>query len=340
MRTRTLGLTGEELTTIGLGTWALGGGDWAYGWGPQEDAKSIEAIHRALDLGINWIDTARIYGLGHAEEVVGKAIGGRRRDIFLATKCSRWWDADGKIYGKLDAASVRDECESSLRRLKVDVIDLYQIHWPYPRDQVEEGWTTIAELISEGKVRYGGVSNFNLEQLKRVQAIHPVASLQPPYNMMRRDVENEILPYCAENDIGVLAYSPMMSGLLTGKYGHKAVDDLPDEDWRRKSPHFQEPERSVNFELADRLKPIAERNHLTLSQLSIAWVLRRDDVTSAIVGARRADQIEETAPAGDAILPTDDIQEIAELLDWRDAALLRAAQSDGEEVVHPSSRQV
>ena len=339
MRTRTLGFTGEELTTIGLGTWALGGGDWAYGWGPQEDAKSIGAIHRALDLGINWIDTARIYGLGHAEEVIGKAIGGRRHDIFLATKCSRWWDAGGKIYGKLDSASVRDECESSLRRLKVDVIDLYQIHWPHPKDQVEEGWATIARLIEEGKVRYGGVSNFDLEQLKRAHAIHPVASLQPPYNMMRREVEAEILPYCAENGIGVLAYSPMMSGLLTGKYSHRAIDELPDDDWRRKSPHFQEPERSVNFELAERLKPIAERNDLTLSQLSIAWVLRRDEVTSAIVGARRADQIEETAPAGDVILSADDVWEIANLLEWRDEALLRTAQSDGEEAAHPPSQR-
>ena len=313
------------MTRVGLGTWAIGGGDWQFGWGPQDDIKSTEAIHRALDLGINWIDTARVYGLGHAEEVVGKAIAGRRDDIFLATKCSRWWDSDGKIFSKLDAASVRSECESSLRRLNVEVIDLYQIHWPRPNDQIEEGWGAIAELIDEGKVRYGGVSNFNLEELKRAQAVHPVASLQPPYNMMRRDVESELLPFCADNEIGVVAYSPMMSGLLTGKYDVGAVENLTERDWRRNSPHFQEPQLSINAELIVRLKPIAEQNNLTLSQLAIAWVLRRPEVTSAIVGARRADQIDETAAAGDVDLPPEDVNEISDLLVWREAALSAAA---------------
>lgn len=325
MNTRTLGYTGEELTTIGLGTWAIGGGGWQFGWGPQDDKESTDAIHRALDLGISWIDTAAVYGLGHSEEIVGKAIAGRRDDVFLATKCSRLWSDDGTIYGNLKADSVRKECENSLRRLNVDVIDLYQIHWPKPEEDIEEGWTAVAQLIEEGKVRYGGVSNFNVEQMRRAQKIHPIASLQPPYNMIRRRVETEILLFCAENNIGVVAYSPMMSGLLTGKYDHDRVENLPDDDWRRESRHFQEPELSVNLELVERLKPIAERNDLTLAQLSIVWVLRRSEVTSAIVGARRSDQIEGTAPASDVELPNEDIDEIEDLLSWREEAILSTA---------------
>lgn len=325
MRTRTLGYTGEELTTVGLGTWAIGGGGWQFGWGPQEDQESLDAIGRSLEIGINWIDTAAIYGLGHSEEIVGRAIAGRRDDVFLATKCSRRWKDDGSIYGSLRAKSVRKECEDSLRRLNVDVIDLYQIHWPKPDEEIEEGWSTIADLIQEGKVRYGGVSNFNLDHLKRAQAIHPIASLQPPYNMIRRKVESEILAYCAENEIGVVAYSPMMSGLLTGKYDADSLAELAEDDWRRNSPHFQEPEFSVNVELVERLKPIAARNDLSIGQLSIAWVLRRPEVTSAIVGARRPDQIEETAQAGDVVLADDDVREIEELLSWRDEAILSTA---------------
>ncbi len=321
MRTRTLGYTGEELTTIGLGTWAIGGGGWQFGWGPQNDQESTAAIHRSLELGINWIDTAAVYGLGHSEEIVGKAVAGRRDEVFLATKCSRHWTDDGSIYGKLAAKSVRKECEDSLRRLNVEVIDLYQIHWPNPDQEIEEGWSTIADLIQEGKVRFGGVSNFNLEQLKRAQEIHPIASLQPPYNMIRRKVESEILPFCAEHEIGVVAYSPMMSGLLTGKYDASSLAGLADDDWRRGSRHFQEPEFSVNVELVERLKPIARQNELSLAQLSIAWVLRRSDVTSAIVGARRPDQIEETAPAGEVILSDEDIREIEDLLAWREEAI-------------------
>ncbi len=325
MRTRTLGFSGEELTTIGLGTWAIGGGEWQFGWGPQDDRESLAAIERSLELGINWIDTAAVYGLGHSEEIVGKAIAGRRDEVFLATKCSRRWTDDGSIYGKLDSRSIRQECEDSLRRLNVDVIDLYQIHWPKPDEEIDEGWSTIADLIREGKVRYGGVSNFNLDQLKRIQEIHPVASLQPPYNMIRRRVEAEILPFCAENQIGVVAYSPMMSGLLTGTFDAERLAGLADDDWRHNSPHFQEPEFSVNVELAERLKAIAERNDLTLGQLSIAWVLRRPEVTSAIVGARRPDQIEETVKAGDADLSDSDIREIEELLSWREEAILSTA---------------
>lgn len=321
MRTRTLGYTGVELTTIGLGTWAIGGGGWQFGWGHQEDRESIAAIHRSLELGINWIDTAAVYGLGHSEEIVGKAIAGRRDEVFIATKCSRRWTDDGTIYGRLTAQSVRKECEDSLRRLNVDVIDLYQIHWPRPEEEVEEGWSTIGELIEEGKVRFGGVSNFNLEQLRMAQGIHPVASLQPPYNMIRRWIEPEILPFCAKNDIGVIGYSPMMSGLLTGKYTADSLGDLAEDDWRRHDRHFQEPRFSANIELADRLKPIADRLGITLAQLAIAWVLRRPEVTSAIVGARRPDQIDETAQAAQVDLPDDVVNEIENLLSWRDEAV-------------------
>ena len=319
MQTRTLGYTGIGLTTVGLGTWAIGGGGWKFGWGPQDDNQSISTIHRALDLGINWIDTARIYGLGHSESVVGDAI--RGRDVFVATKCGRQWHADGTIYADLKEETVRRECESSLRRLGRDVIDLYQIHWPDPESEIEEGWATVARLIEEGKVRYGGVCNFSVGQLDRIRKIHPVASLQPPYNMLKRDVEGDLLDYCARHEIGVVAYSPMLSGLLTGKYTEKTAAALPDEDWRKRSPHFLEPELSINAAFVEKLKSIAEERGLSVPQLSIAWVLRRREVTSAIVGARRSAQIEETAPAGDVLLSEKDLSEIDRLLQWREEAI-------------------
>jgi aryl-alcohol dehydrogenase-like predicted oxidoreductase len=321
MRTRTLGYTGEELTTIGLGTWAIGGGNWQFGWGPQDDQNSISSIHEALDLGINWIDTARVYGLGHSEEVVGRVLVDRREDVFVATKCGRHWRNDGTVFGKLEADSVRKECESSLRRLKVDTIDLYQIHWPDPDADIEEGWTELAKLAEEGKIRYAGVSNFSRSQLERVRPIHPVASLQPPYNMLERAVERDVLTYCSEHQIGVIAYSPMMSGLLTGKFTEAHLESLDEGDWRRRNKHFKESAFSVNLEFVDRLEPIAARNDLSLPQLSVAWVLRRPEVTSAIVGARRPGQIEETAAAGDVVLTKDDVREIEDLLEWREEAV-------------------
>ncbi|HIQ01420.1 MAG TPA: aldo/keto reductase [Anaerolineales bacterium] len=318
MQTRKLGYTDLHLTTIGLGTWAMSGGGWAFGWGPQDDAESIAAIRRALDLGINWIDTAAVYGLGHAEEIVGRAIAGRRDEVIIATKCGLVWDEGSTTpYGRLRAESVRREVEASLRRLNVEVIDLYQIHWPNPEEDIEEAWATIADLIREGKVRYGGVSNFSVEQLKRVQAIHPVASLQPPYSMLRREIEADLLPYCGANDIGVIVYSPMQSGLLTGKFTRARAAHLPEDDWRRRSPFFQEPELSANLALVEKLRPLAERRGRTVAQLAIAWVLRRPEVTAAIVGARRPSQIEETAPAGDWTLSEDEIAEIEGLLDKR-----------------------
>ena len=325
IQTRKLGFTDLHLTTVGLGTWAIGG-EWDYGWGPQDDAESIAAIHRALDLGINWIDTAPIYGLGHAEEVVGQAIVGRRDKagppVIIATKCSRVWDEDTlETSSRLKAKSIRREVEDSLRRLGVEVIDLYQIHWPRPDEDIEEGWGAIADLIREGKVRYGGVSNFSVAQLKRVQPIHPVASLQPPYSMLRREVEDGLLPYCAANDIGVIVYSPMQAGLLTGKFTKERVANLPDGDWRRGNEHFQEPQLSANLALVEKLRPIAERSGRTLAQLAIAWVLRRPEVTAAIVGARRPSQIEETAQAGDWKLSAEGIAEIDLLLAERERAL-------------------
>jgi aryl-alcohol dehydrogenase-like predicted oxidoreductase len=321
MQTRKLGFSDLNLTTVGLGTWAIGG-PWRWGWGPQDDTESIAAIQRALDLGINWIDTAPAYGLGHSEKIVGKAIAGRRDEVIIATKCGiRWNESTGVPYNSLAAKSVRYEAENSLRRLGVDVIDLYQIHWPNPDAEIEEAWETIAELVREGKVRYGGVSNFSVSQLERVQPIHPVASLQPPYSMLRRDVEGELLPFCAANDIGVVVYSPMQAGLLTGKFTKARLDGLPDGDWRRGNTFFTEPQLSANLELVEKLRPIAGRNGRPLAQLAIAWVLRRPELTSAIVGARRASQIKETAPAGDWTLPAEDAAEINALLAEHEQAL-------------------
>ena len=326
MYTRKLGFSDLRLTRIGLGTWAIGGGDWDYGWGPQDDARSLATIDRALGLGVNWIDTAPAYGLGHSEEIVGEAIAGRRDEVIVATKCGLVWDEGGRsTYGRLTADSVRREAEASLRRLDVDVIDLYQIHWPDPEGQIEEAWATIAKLVDEGLVRYGGVSNFSVEQLKRIQPIHPVASLQPPYNMLRREIEEDLLPYCAAHDIGVIAYSPMQSGLLTGKYDRQSIEGMPDEDWRKESTHFTEPELSANLAFIEGLRPIAEQEDKTLAQLAIAWTLQRAEVTAAIVGARRPEQIEETVEAGSWQLSDADMAEIGSLLERRRRALDGAA---------------
>lgn len=315
MQTRQLGNSDLQLTTVGLGTWAIGGGNWDFGWGPQDDKESMAAIRRALDLGVNWIDTAAIYGLGHAEEIVAQAIADCRDTVIVATKCGlRWKEGGTTPFGQLDTASVRAECEASLKRLKIDVIDLYQVHWPNPDKDIETAWETIARLIGEGKVRYAGVSNFNVSQLERVQKLHPVTSVQPPYSMLERGVEDELLEYCAVNHIGVLAYSPIQAGLLTGKYSKERVADLPQNDWRRGSDSFKEPRLSANLDLIEKLKPIAERSGITLSQLAIAWVLRRSEVTSAIVGARRPQQIEETVAAGDVTLSKQDVEKIDALL--------------------------
>lgn len=323
MQTRRLGESDLELTVIGLGAWAIGGGGWAFGWGPQDDADSISAIRRALDLGVNWIDTAAVYGLGHSEEVVGRAIEGRRDDVIVATKCGLVWDPGSTTpYGRLRAASVRQEVEESLRRLRIERIDLYQIHWPDPDAEIEEAWTEIAGLILEGKVRCAGVSNFNPSQLDRIRSIHPVTSLQPPYSMIQRLVEKELLDYCAKHRIGVVVYSPMQAGILTGAITRERMARLPEDDWRRKSRQFNEPFLTANLDLVDRLKAVAGRHGRSIAQLAIAWVLRRSDVTSAIVGARNANQIEETAGAAGWTLPAEALDEIEGLLVARERSLV------------------
>ncbi len=312
MQTRQLGYTDLHLTTIGLGTWALGG-EWFKGWGPQDDAESIGAIQRALELGINWIDTAAIYGLGHSEEVVGRALRGRRSEVIVATKCCRFLDtATQKLYNNFTAPSVRAECEASLRRLGIETIDLYQIHWA--PEGSEEAWAAIADLIRAGKARYGGVSNCSLEQLKKLQAIHPIASLQPSYSMLRREVEAEILPYCAANGIGVIPYGVMQEGLLSGKMTRERIAGLAASDFRRSDPRFAEPQISKTLALVEALRPIAARHERSVAQLAIAWALRRAEITSAIIGARRAEQIEETALAADWRLSEAEIAEIESLL--------------------------
>jgi aryl-alcohol dehydrogenase-like predicted oxidoreductase len=321
MQTRKLGWTDLNLSPIGLGTWAIGGGGWKYGWGPQDDQESIATIRHALDLGINWIDTAAVYGLGHSEEVVGKAIKGFKEKPIIATKCGLVWDKEGNISNRLKKESICSEVNASLRRLDVEVIDLYQIHWPIPDEDIEEAWGAIADLVKEGKIRYAGVSNFSVKQLKRIQPIHPVASLQPPYSMLERGIEKELLDYCSANNIGVIVYSPMQKGLLTGKLTQERIQNLPEDDHRRGDPHFQEPELSANLELVEGLRSIAEKSGRTVAQLAIAWVLRRPEVTAAIVGARRPSQIEETVVAGEWMLSEEDIVAIEVLLDKRQKAL-------------------
>ncbi len=321
MITKQLGQSDLHLTTIGFGAWAIGGGDWAYAWGPQDDQDSLAAIRRALDAGVNWIDTAAVYGLGHSEEIVGKAIAGRRGEVTLATKCSLVWDGGRQIRDDLSAKSVRRECEASLRRLNTDVIDLYQIHWPTDQERIEEGWAEMARLVEEGKVRHIGVSNFNVEQMERIRPIHPIASLQPPYSMLRRGIEDEILPYCAEHEIGVLAYSPMLSGLLTGKYTPERIAALPEDDWRRRNKEFQPPHLDANLALVDGLRPLAERHGGTVGNIAVAWVNANPVVTSAIVGARSAAQVAEIVQTAELTLSPDELTEVQRLLDRRTTSI-------------------
>jgi len=320
MQIRQLGYTDLKLTTVGLGTWAMGG-PWQFGWGPQDDDEAIATIPAALETGINWIDTAPVYGLGHSEELVGKALKATNQKPIIATKCSLLWNEKREKVSCLKSQSIRDECHASLKRLGIETIDLYQIHWPEPEEDIEQAWEEMATLVQEGKVRFLGVSNFNVEQIKRLQKIHPVASLQPPYSMLHREVEDELLDYCAQNNIGVVAYSPMQRGLLTGKFSQERLADLPLDDHRRRNPDFHEPKFTATLELVEQLRPIAERNGKTLAQLSISWVLRRPEVTAAIAGARRPQQILETGPASDWNLSKEDIEQIEQLLAERQAKL-------------------
>jgi aryl-alcohol dehydrogenase-like predicted oxidoreductase len=314
MQTKRLGNTDLHFTRIGLGTWAMGGAGWKFSWGPQDDEASIRTIREALDRGINWIDTAPVYGLGHCEEIVSRALQGLRDRPLIATKCERCWDEQGQIIPRLKRETIRVEVEASLRRLGIDVIDLYQIHWPQPDEDIEEGWGAVAELIREGKVRYAGVSNFNLPQLQRIQPIHPVASLQPPYSMITRGIESDLLPWCAANDVGVIAYSPMQKGLLSGKVTRERVAQFASDDHRRNDPQFQEPLLSANLELVEALRGIAAKRGKMIAHLAIAWVLRRPEVTAAIVGAREPSQIEETIHAAEWDLSVQEIAEVETLL--------------------------
>lgn len=293
MKPRRLGNTDMHITPIGLGTWAIGGGNWVYGWGKQDDADSLAAIRRALDLGINWIDTAPAYGLGHAEEMIARALEGRHEKPYIFTKCSRVWaPGEQAVHGNLKAESLRREVEASLRRLQVEVIDLYQMHWPDPDEDLEEGWQTMAELQKEGKVRFIGVSNFNVNQLRRVMAIAPVSSLQSPYSLVNREIEREILPFCQQHNIGVLVYSPMQSGLLSGQMTRERIAALPDNDWRKHDAEFQEPRLSRHLALVEKLREIAQLYQRTPGEAAIAWTLANPAVTGAIVGARRPEQVD------------------------------------------------
>ncbi|MEH2073860.1 MAG: aldo/keto reductase [Nostoc sp.] len=314
MQTKQLGNSELHITPIGFGAWAIGGGGWAFGWGAQDDRESIEAINRALDLGVNWIDTAAIYGLGHSEEVVAKALKGRSSRPYIFTKCSMIWDEKGEIGRSLKADSVRREVEASLRRLDIETIDLYQIHWPSPESEIEEGWTTLAKLKDEGKVRYIGVSNFNVEQLKRIQEIAPVTSLQPPYSLVKPDVEKEILPFCKENNIGVIVYSPMQSGLLTGKMTSERIANLPDDDWRKESSEFQEPRLSRNLKLVEVLQQIGKQHDRSAGEVAIAWTLNNPAVTAAIVGARNPKQVDGIIAAGEFRLNQQELEQIGAFL--------------------------
>jgi aryl-alcohol dehydrogenase-like predicted oxidoreductase len=313
METRELGNSDLNITRVGYGAWAIGGSGWQFAWGSQDDNDSIGAIHRALELGVNWIDTAAVYGMGHSEEVVGRALkewGGPHPYVF--TKCGLRWDAKGNVTKVLSADSIRREVEDSLRRLSLDVIDLYQIHWPPDPDSgtLEEGWSTLASLKREGKVRWTGVSNFSVQQLRRAQAIAPVTSLQPPYSLVHREIEDEILPCCLTEGIGVIVYSPMASGLLTGAMTRERAAKLPKDDWRRNHPDFTEPNLSRNLALVERLQQIASRHNRSAGEVAIAWTLHNPAVTGAIVGARNASQAEGVMRAAGLHLSDEEVNEM------------------------------
>jgi aryl-alcohol dehydrogenase-like predicted oxidoreductase len=316
MQTVKFGKTGMAITPIGFGAWAIGGGGWAAAWGPQDDDEAVGAIRRAVELGVNWVDTAAVYGLGHSEELVAQALKSvpESERPYVFTKCSLVWDGGGDISNVLEKNSVKRECEESLRRLQTDVIDLYQIHWPRPDEYIEEGWEAMAELKDEGKVRHIGVSNFDVSQMERIGEIAPVETLQPPYNMLNRGVEEEILPYCGENDIGVIVYSPMRSGLLTGKMTPERVANLPSDDWRRNAQDFQEPRLSRNLELVELLEEIGADHGLSPGEVAIAWTLRHPAVTAAIVGGRRPDQVDGIIGAAELRLSKDELDRLESFL--------------------------
>jgi aryl-alcohol dehydrogenase-like predicted oxidoreductase len=313
METRKLGNSDLQITRVGFGAWAVGGPGWEFAWGPQDDSDSVAAIHAALELGVNWIDTAAAYGMGHSEEIVASALKtwrGKRPYVF--TKCVLRWDAQGKITPNHSAASIRQECEDSLRRLHVDTIDLYQMHWP-PRDPgsaLEEAWTAMRDLQKAGKVRWIGVSNFDAAQMSRAQAIAPATSNQPPYSMVRRAVEAEVLPFCEQQGIGVISYAPMASGLLSGGMTRERAAALPVDDFRSRNPEFRDPRLTKNLELVERLRRVGARHDRGPGEVAIAWVLRHSAITGAIVGARNAKQSASIMRAGDLKLSAEEIAEI------------------------------
>ncbi|MFN8215316.1 MAG: aldo/keto reductase [Solirubrobacterales bacterium] len=292
-----LGSTGMRLSPIGFGAWAVGGGDWEHGWGPQDDAESVAAIERALELGINWIDTAAVYGFGHSEEVVGRALASRRERPFVFTKCGLVRGGDGREVPCLRRDSIRREVEASLDRLGVAAIDLHQIHWPFPEEEIEEGWAALVELREEGLIRHAGVSNFSVAQLRRVAAIAPVETLQPPFSLIDREAERELLPFCEEQGIGVIVYSPMGSGLLSGRMSRERIAALPEGDWRRHAAAFNEPELAANLEAAERVGRVAAGRGVAPGAVAVAWALRNPAVDAAIVGLRRPEQVEELIAA-------------------------------------------
>ena len=313
MQTRRLGNSDLHITPVGYGAWAIGGSGWQFAWGSQDENDSIAAIHRSLELGVNWIDTAAVYGLGRSEQVVARALKtwpGTRPYVF--TKCGLRWDANGNVRKVLSADSIGREVEDSLRRLSLEAIDLYQIHWPPDPDsaQLEEGWSKLAQLQRQGKVRWIGVSNFNVQQLRRAQTLAPVTSLQPQYSLVHRETEDQILPYCLQERIGVIVYSPMASGLLTGAMTRERAAKLPKDDWRKNHPDFSEPALSRNLALVERLREIARRHNRSAGEVAIAWTLHNPAVTGAIVGARYARQAEGVMRAGDLRLTDEDVSEI------------------------------
>jgi len=314
METRLLGNSDLAITPIGIGAWAIGGAGWNGSMGPQNDSDSIPAIHAALDRGLNWIDTAALYGLGHSEEMVGRAIRGRTPRPYIFTKCERVWDKDRNVGASLKAESVRRECEDSLRRLKIDAIDLYQIHWPEPDRDIEEGWMELARLKEEGKVRWIGVSNFSVEQMKRAQAIAPITSLQPPYAIVRREIEREILPFCHSQNIGVIVYSPMYAGLLTGAMTRERVSNFLPEDWRRNLPGFKEPALSHNLRIVEHLREVGRRHGRTPGEVAIAWTLNHPAVTGAIVGFRNVQQVAGIIGAAEFRLSQSELSHLEDVL--------------------------
>jgi aryl-alcohol dehydrogenase-like predicted oxidoreductase len=310
LNTTELGSTGMEITRVGFGAWAIGGGGWEFGWGPQQEGESVAAIHRALELGVNWIDTAAAYGFGHSEQMVGRALEGLDERPYVFTKCSLLDDGTRRVRHSLKRDSVLREAEASLKRLGLDAIDLYQIHWPDPEEDIEEGWSALAELKEQGLVRHIGVSNFDVAQMRRIQSIAPVETLQPLYSLIDRGVEDEILPFTEREGIGVIAYSPMGSGLLTGAMTRERIGQMPADDWRARDPRFNEPQLSRNLALAARLRVVAGRHGVTPGAVAVAWTLRNPAVDGAITGFRRPAQVDPVVAGANLELTAEDMNEI------------------------------